>query len=1058
MATLRPSLLPPPPPPDAAEREKALNVTASFLVRAPAGSGKTELLVQRFLKLLPSVDQPEAIVAATFSRKAAAEMRARVLSALSGGLRPDDNHPATWEWARPVREQLAARGWDLAATPARLRITTLDSLALSLAARMPWLSRLGPAPQPTEEAGPLYRAATHATLTAIERQDAHAEAARALLLRFDNNAQLCEEMLAGLLEHRDQWLALVQRSEAEQHGALAANFQQLLASWMCELRAIVAAETGAAALPPPDPSALPAWQSLAKELLTDAGTLRKRPPARLALGAAACAALQRLSQLPAVPFDAAAWQRLLPVLRILPRVYAELKLVFRERGQCDFTEVTLAACHALQQEGAPTALAFALDARLRHLLLDEFQDTSAAQFQLVQALVADWQPGDGRTLFAVGDPMQSIYGWRAARVDLFLGAAATLRLEPLALTANFRSHEPLVTWTNAVFSAAFPPAENALAGSVSFHESKSTQPSQGPAVEFHPVPQGDLATEAGRVADLVQRELSAGTKEIAILVAARSHLQLILPALRRFSFLGRKLAPLAASSAAADLLAIARALLNPADRVAWLALLRAPWCGLRLADLHALAGGDAGTAATLTELWSSRRGRLSSDGQARAERVFSVLAGAAAERVRQPLRILVEWCWRQLAGPQCLRENDNPADAFAVLEYLQAAEAQPGGCDPAALELALERIFALTDLEAKSQLQIMTIHEAKGLEFDVVILPGLARATGNDGAPLLHWLDWPGPDPPARSWALAARSERNAENPGYTLLAGMRRARAAQEDLRQLYVAATRARRRLHLVTELKLTRKREPYENTPLEHLWKSQAQEFLGAVPPAAPQPPAPVPPPPPPPPPPLRRLRHPAWAPPAPVPLRWRHLASAPPPSESAALHHAAAFQRRLGIALHAMLQFLAGVTPLRWDPQRLEFHLYNAGFASADMPSARAQAAAALNRTLADPRGRWILAPHDDAHSEWALTSAVAGVLASARMDRSFVENGIRWIIDYKLASHAGTALDAFLDQQLARYKPQLSAYAGSLSALLPHPNIRCGLYFPLLSAWREWVPN
>src|SRR5258706_7496882 len=102
---------------DSAARERALDTAASFIVQAPAGSGKTELLIQRYLKLLAMVDSPEAIVAITFTRKAAGEMRARVFEALrnaEASISPDTDHEnVTQEIARPVFEHDHALPWNL---------------------------------------------------------------------------------------------------------------------------------------------------------------------------------------------------------------------------------------------------------------------------------------------------------------------------------------------------------------------------------------------------------------------------------------------------------------------------------------------------------------------------------------------------------------------------------------------------------------------------------------------------------------------------------------------------------------------------------------------------------------------------------------------------------------------------------------------------------------------------------------------------------------------------------------------------------------------------------
>ncbi|MDH4323254.1 MAG: UvrD-helicase domain-containing protein, partial [Betaproteobacteria bacterium] len=111
---------------DQKERDAALDVTRSFIVQAPAGSGKTSLLVDRFLKLLDTVQQPEEIIAITFTRKAAAEMRERVTEKVPAELAP------------------------------RLRIQTIDALCASFTAQMPVLAKFGAQPGVAEDAAALY--------------------------------------------------------------------------------------------------------------------------------------------------------------------------------------------------------------------------------------------------------------------------------------------------------------------------------------------------------------------------------------------------------------------------------------------------------------------------------------------------------------------------------------------------------------------------------------------------------------------------------------------------------------------------------------------------------------------------------------------------------------------------------------------------------------------------------------------------------------------------------------------------------------------------------------
>ncbi|MFN5724228.1 MAG: UvrD-helicase domain-containing protein, partial [Betaproteobacteria bacterium] len=132
---------------DSHNRLSALNTNESYIVKAPAGAGKTELLTQRVLALLATVDEPEEIVALTFTNKAAAEMRDRVVSSLrrsASGQPPVEAHKiTTYELGRKVLERDAARQWHLLEHAGRLQITTIDALCGQLARQMPLMARMG---------------------------------------------------------------------------------------------------------------------------------------------------------------------------------------------------------------------------------------------------------------------------------------------------------------------------------------------------------------------------------------------------------------------------------------------------------------------------------------------------------------------------------------------------------------------------------------------------------------------------------------------------------------------------------------------------------------------------------------------------------------------------------------------------------------------------------------------------------------------------------------------------------------------------------------------------
>jgi len=275
------------------------------------------------------------------------------------------------------------------------------------------------------------------------------------------------------------------------------------------------------------------------------------------------------------------WVIVNALIQLLPVLTAELSLVFQETGKVDFIEITLAALKALGEPDSPTDLALGLDYKIRHILVDEFQDTSLSQFRLIEQLTAGWQLNDGRTLFLVGDPMQSIYRFRQAEVGLFIRAkqrgVGEITLKSLHLTANFRSDPKIVTWINTVFKDKFPIQDDITASAVAFRNSLAIKmESLNTGAELHFV---TLETEAEMIAALIKTlQAEDPASSIAILVRSRTHLQQILPRLRKIGikYQGADLELLTDQPVVQDLLSLTRALLHLGDRIAWLALLRMP--------------------------------------------------------------------------------------------------------------------------------------------------------------------------------------------------------------------------------------------------------------------------------------------------------------------------------------------------------------------------------------------------------------------------------------------------------------------------------------------------
>jgi ATP-dependent exoDNAse (exonuclease V) beta subunit len=980
---------------DAKAREDALDVTRSFIVQAPAGSGKTELLVQRFIRLLAVCEKPEQVLAITFTRKAAAEMRKRVLERL------------------PNAAEVAHR----------LRIQTIDAFCTALTRQVPVLARFGAQPEIVEDASDLYDEAAARVFAEYNR------ATEALLAHLDNNVPLATNLLSSMLRNRDRWLRRTGSAptRAELEAALASERKRLL--------------DRAKALHPQ------ASEAFARQVLTKEGTWRKRDALAQSLSEnePLRKALHALCGMPPATYGPAQWAALESILALLSPAVAQLEVLFGERGQADFTAFAHGALRALGSVDDPSDLLLSLDQRIAHILVDEFQDTSQSQFTLLEKLTSGWSALDGRTLFLVGDPMQSIYRFREAEVSLFLKARhegiGAVSLEPLTLTTNRRSQEGLIAWFNDAFARALPAVEDETSGAVPYLAASPFEPKlPGQAVTWHCF--YDREEEARRVIQVARG--AKGSK--AILVRNRAHLDEIVPALKAAGVRWRaiEIEQLGEKQVVQDLYALTRALVHPGDRIAWLAVLRAPWCGLTLADLVQLTEFHRDT--LISDLLQDLS-RLSPDGQARARRTRDVLLEGLGERSRGTLRGRVEGAWLALGGPACAASPTELEDAEIFLDELEKLE-QAGDVDLALLEAKIERLYALPDLDAGADaVEIMTIHRAKGLEFDTVIVPGLDRLPRSGPKPLLVWKAL------RKGLLLAPIDQTGAgEDATYKYVRELDKEADDLEAGRLFYVAATRARERLHLLACARATedmRAREPARRSLLAKVWW-QAQEHFGEAPAEALQekprlPVRDV----------LTRLPASYSLPRPPPALAWSAVEEESAEKELE-FSWATETAKHVGSVVHRWLQRIAEDRMEGWDAKRVDSlsahfarDLQRRGVPAADVRASADRVADALARTLADPRGRWILQSRTDARSEHRLRVRTGAGMRTCVVDRVFLDDdGTRWVVDFKTSRHEGADIEAFLDLQRERYAAQMQAYAAAV------PGSRQGLYFPLLGGWRE----
>jgi ATP-dependent helicase/nuclease subunit A len=1123
---------------DSHQRQEALEPSKSFIVQAPAGSGKTELLIQRYLRMLGLVNSPEEVLAITFTRKAATEMRSRIINALEevfcGHPPADAAAEITHGLAASVMQQDKANNWQLFDNPGRLRIQTIDSLTASLTRQMPILARFGAQPETLEDARELYQLAAVNTLAELEADEHWSEAIAVLLKHLDNDLPRVRNMLASMLARRDQWLRHIvkqhQREELEdglrhlveeELGRALRNIPGQLEDELLTLLRYAAGNLHADKsdspivtcldihhLPGKSAEDLEKLRAITTFLFTQSDSWRKAANVKLGFPAASsnkaesetrksmktrfAALIVNLSDvknltehltevkyLPAVTYTEAEWEVVDALYQLLVLADAQLRLLFAERNQMDFTGITQAAIQSLGDADSPTDLALQLDYQIKHVLVDEFQDISINQYTLLEKLTAGWSEGDEHSLFLVGDPMQSIYRFREAEVGLFLNTWEQKRLNqvsltPLNISVNFRSDPGIVEWVNQTFQKVLPEQADISRGAVSFVKAN---PYHAPEVEnpvkVHPLLSRDDTKESEKVLAIVRTEKQENlNSSIAILVRNRSHLKEIVLRFRenKVTYRAVEIDNMGQRPAIQDLLALTLALTHLADRISWFAVLRAPWCGMRLQDLDRLFANNKNICLWTTLKEKTQMESLDDEIKMRLQGLVDIFTTAFEEQGRRSLSRWVESVWMRIGGPASLQYESDLSNCQTFFELL--SEFDDGGDikDRQAFIEKVGTLYATADSNSDNAVQIMTIHKSKGLEFDCVILPGLSRGSGLDEVSLLRWMEKPHGS--HQDLLLAPVKESGKENSLiFNYLGRLEKEKQTFELGRLLYVAATRAKKNLHLIATAEVSNSEQGYsllsprKNSLLMQLWPVVSTFMQESLVDYIPEPEAeesepsrknls------------LRRLKYEWRLPLAPDSVTWDSLENYEPDQKEDSLieyEWAGEAIKHVGTVVHRCLQIIAEQGLGFWDEQSISnlqqsnrVLLTRLGVSEKELDHANGQIHLALSNIIADTRGQWILSEqHIDAKNEYALSGIYQGKVTNVVIDRTFIDaDGVRWIVDYKTSRHEDEDIEAFLDQQQERYQQQLEKY-GTLFKEMEDKPVKLALYFPLLQGWREW---
>lgn len=1057
---------------DAKERTEALTTNCSYIVQAPAGSGKTELLTQRYLALLTTVTEPEQILALTFTRKAAQEMRHRILLALEEASenRPlkNSHQQITRNLALNALKKNNQHHWNILQQPHRLKITTFDSYCLEIYQSIPQSEQLT-LPNLSQYPYLCYRPAIQNWFNwCRDNKNLHAPLKR-LLAPIQNQPEKLYEHLIQLLECRDQWLKPIQYHAQLNEEAHLEFLQQIIRShwyiWQnclnqdLQLQLINLLQKLAPYLPQERFQHLARWscfneinfeqlQELADLLMTKDLEFRKGLNHYVGLNDKVCPkdilkalqkeakdlleefenhltfkfALQYLPQFPNPEKLSLDWALLQAYYVLLPLLVAHLHLEFEKQECCDFIYVAQQAQAALDE----TDYSMYLENQLQHLLIDEFQDTSWSQLEFIQKLTYDWEQYPQKTLFVVGDPMQSIYRFRSADVGIFLQiqqqGLKPLSLKPLYLKQNFRSTPNLIECLNQHFAAIFPKTEEIHLGGVPFHPAHPAlayQKNSFISAEYF----ASTPKQTSKIIEIIQDAKSQNIKSLAILVRARGQLQPILDELElaEVQYQGLDLIPLGKLPHIRDVWNIAQLLLNPGDRINELAVLRGPFVGLKLKELHELANLSPKKSIFQVLHQCLDSIELSQETLQRLNYFCCYFDEAKWNIHQEPFSDVLQNLLQHLQINHLFNasERHDIEKFFSIIELFCNEFTIPDICD---IQTYLNGHYI--SAHQAFELQIMTIHKSKGLEFDWVVIPNFGDMPRPTKLKPLTWYPIPQASSNLEGIFITSQSIQEEHQTNTKLSRWFEKQQEFFENQRLCYVALTRAKSRLYLLDD-KIKAQSGSFRDFFSKDLFSegNLSHEILR-----------------------INTKKNNA------VKILPLELLVVPNPSKSQKINKKTIFHdtyrvKQIGIITHRLLQWIC-----EHHPQHEEdipwIIAENALKEFTTIEPSLTQIKSYIKNFWHCPIGQWIKMPHQDEHNEFELLVKDGHILRQMILDRTFVNRGVRWIIDFK------TSLDD--EDAKASYALQLNRYADAIQELYPHQVIHCGVYYLSNLHWQTWV--
>lgn len=802
---------------DQKQRDEIRDSDHSLIISAPAGAGKTEALVSRMIKKLLLVEDPKEVIAITFTKKATNEMKKRIDDWIR------DENIQYKEDLKKIKNKFKVEDWEIFIE--NLNIMTIDALALRIIQKDNKYRVFQP--EILEDVKDLLKD----SIDEIVEEPEFSKHIQEMLLFIGQNYQQDKKNIIKMLEKRDQWLKnineithlSIEKIEAkylsyvnEEIKKRVNEINEIFNDHEIEQLQTIYNKQKTNTKPSKfKPEDVNSWKNLVELIFRKDGKIRQiRQDLRIEVDKIFINKNNNEINIINNISNVINKENIIENITILPSFAKSLKLFcvalsanFKKTNKADFTHILSEAIMILKDD----PIEVILNHDVSHLLIDEFQDTNQTQVDFIELILGNFAANiPNKSLLLVGDPMQSIYRFRKAEVKFFNQinqnkSFAGLKLKSLKLITNFRSDPKIIDWINRNVVKLFPSQNNADLDAVSYTKFKPRPKinKDDGILKIHRfvAPNSSInelyrveAKETVKIIKKIQKETPS--REIAILTYSRPNIQEIIHELKleNIAIEATKIQEIKERQSFQDILSLTRALYNFNDKVHWIAVLRAPWCGIELKSLTKLF--EKNHDLTAWEIINNKKliKILDKESYKRINFVTKTINSFLSFKGHVSHRYFIESIWRMLKGYECLLEENDYEEIETFFECINECSSPLSinfdDLDKKIQDLNISKIENTDD--NKKPIKILTMHASKGMGFECIILPNLNRPQKPEEKPLF-----------INEENIIAIKKNNLDKKDglYDYLWEKEKIRIQNEKIRLLYVSISRAKKECHLIS-----------------------------------------------------------------------------------------------------------------------------------------------------------------------------------------------------------------------------------------------------------------